>query len=172
MTPYERGLKGKAEAVTLTDGQSEITADFAILSPGKVAFVALRHRDFRSYLITAMLAMMADNIEHVISYWVIFQKFHSPALGGFAVLSHWMPFLLFSVYVGALADRFDDGILGRKEAIDVGWRHLELAGDIGNRRLGEAQPTEQRFGRIHDTGAGIVGLGLDLRIHSTALKAT
>jgi MFS family permease len=52
-------------------------------------------------------AMMADNIEHVISYWVIFQKFHSPALGGFAVLSHWLPFLLFSVYAGALADRFD-----------------------------------------------------------------
>jgi MFS family permease len=52
-------------------------------------------------------AMMADNIEHVISYWVIFQKFQSPALGGFAVLSHWLPFLLFSVYAGALTDRFD-----------------------------------------------------------------
>jgi MFS family permease len=51
--------------------------------------------------------MMADNIEHVISYWVMFQKFHSPALAGFAVLSHWLPFLLFSVYFGALADRYD-----------------------------------------------------------------
>ena len=50
---------------------------------------------------------MADNIEHVISYWVVFQKFHSPALGGFAVLSHWLPFLLFSVASGALAERFD-----------------------------------------------------------------
>ena len=51
--------------------------------------------------------MMADNIEHVISYWVIYEKFHSPALGGFAVLAHWLPFLVFSVYSGALADRFD-----------------------------------------------------------------
>ncbi len=51
--------------------------------------------------------MTADNIEHVISYWVIFQKFHSPALGGFAVISHWLPFLLLSAYMGALADRFD-----------------------------------------------------------------
>ena len=50
---------------------------------------------------------MADNIEHVISYWVIYEKFQSPALGGFAVVSHWLPFLLFSVYSGALADRFD-----------------------------------------------------------------
>ena len=52
-------------------------------------------------------AMMADNIEHVISYWVVFQKFHSPALAGFAVISHWLPFLMFSVAAGALADRFD-----------------------------------------------------------------
>jgi len=51
--------------------------------------------------------MMADNIEHVISYWVVFQKFQSPALGGFAVVSHWLPFLLFSVAAGALADQLD-----------------------------------------------------------------
>ena len=54
-----------------------------------------------------MLAMMADNIEHVISYWVLFQKFHSPVLAGFAVISHWTPFLLLSVYFGGLADRYD-----------------------------------------------------------------
>ncbi len=51
--------------------------------------------------------MMADSIEHVISYWMMFEKFHSQALGGFAVVSHWLPFLVFSVYSGALADRFD-----------------------------------------------------------------
>ena len=51
--------------------------------------------------------MMADNVEHVISYWVAFQKFRSPTLGGFAVISHWLPYLLFSVSVGALNDRFD-----------------------------------------------------------------
>ncbi len=50
---------------------------------------------------------MADNVEHVISYWMLFRKFHSPALAGFAVVSHWLPFLLFSVAAGALADRFD-----------------------------------------------------------------
>jgi len=51
--------------------------------------------------------MMADNIEHVISYWVIFQKFQSPALGGFAVVSHWVPYLFFAGFSGGLADRFD-----------------------------------------------------------------
>jgi MFS family permease len=51
--------------------------------------------------------MMADNIEHVITYWLIFERFHSPALAGFAVISHWAPFLLFGITFGALADRFD-----------------------------------------------------------------
>lgn len=51
--------------------------------------------------------MTGDNVEHVISYWVIFQKLHSIALGGFAVVSHWVPYLLFAAYSGSLADRFD-----------------------------------------------------------------
>ena len=59
------------------------------------------------YFITSTTAMMADYIEHVISYWVLYEKFHSPVLGGVAVLTHWLPFLFFSVYTGALADRFD-----------------------------------------------------------------
>ena len=73
----------------------------------KVAFAALHHRDFRFYFVGTMLAMMADNIEHVISYWLLYQKFQSPVLAGFAVISHWTPFLLFSVYFGGLADRYD-----------------------------------------------------------------
>jgi len=68
---------------------------------------AFSHGGFRIFFVLMALGMLADNIEHVISYWVIEQKFHSPALGGFAVVSHWLPFLLFSVYSGALADRFD-----------------------------------------------------------------
>jgi MFS family permease len=72
-----------------------------------VSFGALRHPGFRAYYAVTAVAMTADFIEHVISYWVIFQKFESPELAGFAVISHWLPFLLFSVYSGALADRFD-----------------------------------------------------------------
>jgi MFS family permease len=71
------------------------------------SFVALRHAGFRPFLAGGVLAMMADNVEHVITYWVIFQHFKSPALGGFAVIAHWLPFLLFSVPVGALGERFD-----------------------------------------------------------------
>jgi hypothetical protein len=56
---------------------------------------------FRIFFFAATAAMMADNIEHVISYWVMFQKFHSPALGGFAVISHWVPFLLLAGFSGS-----------------------------------------------------------------------
>lgn len=73
----------------------------------KTSFAAMRHPAYRLQFVSYVVAMMADNIEHVISYWFIYQKFHSPALGGFAILSHWLPFLLFSVTVGALADRLD-----------------------------------------------------------------
>jgi MFS family permease len=51
--------------------------------------------------------MMADNNEHVLTYWVLWQQFHSPALVGFEVISHWLPFLVLSVPFGSLAERFD-----------------------------------------------------------------
>jgi len=70
-------------------------------------FAALHSREYRWYYVLGLSAMTADNIEHVISYWVLFQTFHSPTLAGFAVISHWVPFLLFSFHAGALADRFD-----------------------------------------------------------------
>jgi MFS family permease len=70
-------------------------------------FAALHNPAYRKYFAFNLMSMTADNIEHVISYWVMFQTFHSPALGGFAVISHWMPFLLFSLHAGALADRYD-----------------------------------------------------------------
>src|SRR6185295_8126358 len=72
-----------------------------------VAFAALHHRDYRRYFFVIMMSQMGDNIEHVISYWLLYQKFHSPVLAGFAVISHWTPFLFFAVYFGALADRHD-----------------------------------------------------------------
>jgi MFS family permease len=82
-------------------------ADAAATPERPVRFAALKVRDCRFYLVGGMLAMMADNIEHVITYWVLWQQFHSPALVAFEVVSHWTPFLLLSVYFGALADRYD-----------------------------------------------------------------
>ena len=68
---------------------------------------AIKHPGFRWFFMGNALAMMADNIEHVISYWVIFDKFQSPSLAGFAVVSHWVPFLFLSVWAGGVADKYD-----------------------------------------------------------------
>ena len=81
--------------------------DVQTASTKEPAFAALYHRDFRFFFVGTMLAMMADNIEHVVSYWLLFEKFHSPVLAGFADISHWTPFLLLSVYFGGIADRYD-----------------------------------------------------------------
>ena len=83
------------------------SAPAAALPAAVARFSALRHPDYRRYFARTMLSQIADNIEHVISYWVMFQAFHSATLAGFAVISHWIPYLLFSVYTGALADRYD-----------------------------------------------------------------
>jgi len=98
-------------------------------------FAALRIPAYRRYFTFSLMSMMADNIEHVITYWVMFQTFHSAALGGFAVISHWVPFLFFSLYAGALADRHDCRRLiqisqGLFMLASVAWGLLFLAGTL------------------------------------------
>jgi len=98
-------------------------------------FAALRNPSCRVYLAGGMLAMMADNIEHVITYWVLWQKFHSPALTGFEVISHWLPFLLLSPYFGALADRHDcrkliQGAQLLFMAVSASWGLLFITGQL------------------------------------------
>jgi MFS family permease len=102
---------------------------------GDAAFAALRRPAFRSYFATATVAMMADNVEHVISYWVIFGAFRSPALAGFAVISHWVPHLFFGIFIGALADRYDSRKLMQGAqltfmVVSVAWAALFVTGTL------------------------------------------
>ena len=96
---------------------------------------ALRLPGFRMFFITYMLAMMADNIEHVISYKYAFDRFHSTALAGFAVISHWVPFLLGSFAVGALNERYDSRRLIQIGmtlfiAASCGWGYFFVTGSL------------------------------------------
>ena len=79
--------------------------------------------------------MMGDNIEHVITYWVLWQVFESPWLVGFQVISHWLPFLLLSVPFGELAERFDcRRIIQTAQAlfafVSLAWGVLFLTGTL------------------------------------------
>jgi MFS family permease len=113
--------------------QPEAAPGLAGAQPAK--FAALRNPTCRIYLVGGALSMMADNIEHVITYWVIWQKFHSPALTGFEVISHWLPFLFLSPYFGALADRHDCRKLIQCSqalfmAVSLAWGILFLTGTL------------------------------------------
>ncbi|TDD48747.1 MFS transporter [Kribbella antibiotica] len=98
-------------------------------------FAGLRNRNSRPYLFGTGLAMMGDNVEHVITYWVLWREFHSPALAGFQVISHWLPFLLFSVLSGSLADRYDcrriiQSAQGLFMVVSLGWGLLFLTDSL------------------------------------------
>ncbi|MGO3507281.1 MAG: MFS transporter, partial [Brachybacterium tyrofermentans] len=98
-------------------------------------FGPLRDKHSRPYLMTAGLSMMGDNIEHVITYWVLWQTFHSPWLVGFQVISHWLPFLLLSVLFGGLAEKYDCRRIiqiaqGLFAFVSLGWGVLFLTGSL------------------------------------------
>ncbi|MFM9885030.1 MAG: MFS transporter [Burkholderiales bacterium] len=98
-------------------------------------FAALRNPQYRNFFICSTFATTADSMEHVVSYWVLYQLFNSPTLGGVAVLTHWLPFLLFSVYAGSLADRFDRRRLIQISqtlmmSVSLGWAIAILTGSL------------------------------------------
>lgn len=94
-------------------------------------FGALRVAWYKGYLTGGTLLMAGDNAEHAITYLVMWQLFESPLLAGFAVVSHWLPHLLFSIGFGGLADRFDCRRIiqiscGLFMAVSLGWAVLLL----------------------------------------------
>jgi MFS family permease len=79
----------------------------AIAAPA-LRFPALRVPQFRLYWLTSTVAMVGDNIEHVIGYWLLWELTQSPFWLGYAVFAHWFPFIVGSLHAGAWADRFDN----------------------------------------------------------------
>ena len=98
-------------------------------------FAALRAPWYKGYLAGGSLMMGADHVEHAITYFVMWQLFESPVLAGFAVISHWVPQLLFAIPFGALADRFDCRRLIQLGAAcfmlaSIGWAVLIATGTL------------------------------------------
>ena len=103
--------------------------------PTVARFGALRHPDYLRYFLVALVGMTAESVEHVVSYWMIYQLFHSPTLAGFAIVSHWVPYLMFSVYAGVLADRYDcRRLIQAGQAllalVSLGWAALFMTGTL------------------------------------------
>jgi len=133
------------------------------LAAAPAKFGALPHPDYRRYVLFALVGQIAENVEHVISYWVIYQSFHSPTLAGFAVISHWVPYLVFSVYTGALADRYDcRKLIQISQALfalaSLAWGVLFLTGTL---RVWHAAVLLL----LHGAGGVIAGPAIQLIVH-------
>src|SRR5688572_26786621 len=74
-------------------------------------FAALSVRKFRWYWVLGWISSTGDGMENVIRAFLVVQLVGltaAPFWLGMLVFAHWLPFTLFSLYGGALADRYDN----------------------------------------------------------------
>jgi MFS family permease len=84
--------------------------DAAAVSP-PIRFAALQVPEFRWYWLTSWISSTGDGMENVIRGLLVVQLVGlsaAPFWLGMMVFAHWVPFTLFSLYGGALADRYDN----------------------------------------------------------------
>ena len=86
-----------------------ITAAAGSVRP--IRFAALEVPRFRWYWVTSWISTTGDGMENVIRGLLVVQLVGlaaAPFWLGMMVFAHWIPFTLFSLYGGALADRYDN----------------------------------------------------------------
>jgi MFS family permease len=77
----------------------------------RIRFAALQVPTFRWYWLTSWISSTGDGMEDVIRGILVVQLVGvaaAPLWLGMMVLAHWIPFTLFSLYGGTLADRYDN----------------------------------------------------------------
>ena len=70
-------------------------------------FAALRHRNFRLYWIGALVANTGDWMDQVAFAWLMWELTNSAGYLGLLAFFRGIPILLFTLFGGALADRFE-----------------------------------------------------------------
>jgi MFS family permease len=78
---------------------------------GRLRFAALSVPTYRWYWITSWISSTGDGMENVIRNLLVLQLVGNEAAGfwlGMMVFAHWVPFTVFSLYGGTLADRYDN----------------------------------------------------------------
>jgi MFS family permease len=78
--------------------------------PRRLRFAALDVPVFRWYWVTSWISSTGDGMENVIRNVLVYQLAGdaAPFWLGMMVFAHWVPFTLFSLYGGVLADRYDN----------------------------------------------------------------
>lgn len=81
-----------------------------VAQPPRMRFSALEVPTFRNYWIASWISSTGDGMENVIRAVLVVQLAGAaaPFWLGMMVFAHWIPFTLFSLYGGVLADRYDN----------------------------------------------------------------
>lgn len=75
--------------------------------PSAAARSVFRHRDFRLYQLARLCAVLAVQIESVAIGWQVYELTSSPLALGYTGLAQFLPFLVFALVGGQVADRVD-----------------------------------------------------------------
>ncbi len=68
-------------------------------------FAILKNRNFLYYWVATIFSIIGEHIENVIRNWLIWELTHSVFWLMAMVFAHWIPFALFSIIAGSVADR-------------------------------------------------------------------
>jgi MFS family permease len=77
-------------------------------APPRARFVALEVPTFRWYWAASAISNTGDGMENILRNWLVWEITGSPLWLGMMVFAHWIPFTIFSLYGGILADRYDN----------------------------------------------------------------
>jgi MFS family permease len=81
----------------------------ALLALNSRTFSSLRkHRNYRLYFTGQIISVSGTWMQDTALPWLVLQLTHSPVYVGLLVFARYSPFLLFGLFSGALADRFDN----------------------------------------------------------------
>src|SRR2546430_3141135 len=88
-----------------------VTGPAGDLAVRPIRFAALQVREFRWYWLTSWISSTGDGMGNVIRGLLVVQLVGiaaAPFWLGMMVFAHWVPFTVFSLYGGTLADRYDN----------------------------------------------------------------
>src|SRR5438874_441351 len=147
-----------AEPVTAPAGDAAIRP---------IRFAALQVPTFRWYWVTSWISSTGDGMENVIRGLLVVQLVGlaaAPFWLGMMVFAHWIPFTLFSLYGGALADRYDN----RKVQIVAQLLLMTAAFGVATATLTGAVTVWWIFGMllVHGLAGAIGGPAQQTLIHS------
>src|SRR5678810_295592 len=75
--------------------------------PSHDAYAALRHRDFRWFIVSLFTMVVGSQAQAVVVGWQVYDITHDPLSLGLIGLAEALPFIAVALFAGHVADRLD-----------------------------------------------------------------